>query len=190
MATIKAIDKSLQNCSLNHQQISSSRSKNSSNGVSIGGGGGIESGHRGSATSDSPDNHHFSNPVGSKTVIFNTEIPLPEYWEQFFDLKTGEFYYKNWKTGKKVTEDPRTSATFSGDFYPEDDGRSYDREGSSDSSESSPQSSTEQWSHNGDRLMDEFNGLVAVGCKGCLMYYMVPKLTEDCPKCHGPLIRF
>ncbi|KAL2547243.1 Uncharacterized protein Fot_16476 [Forsythia ovata] len=115
------------------------------------------------------------------TIELNSEIPLPDYWEQFLDLQTGEQYYINWKTGIKVTEDPRTTAAYGGDFFSEDDSRSYDSEGPS--SEFSPSSSTEQWSHNQDRHMDDFNVLVVAGCKRCLMYYMVPKLLEDCPKC-------
>ncbi|KAL2519750.1 WW/Rsp5/WWP [Abeliophyllum distichum] len=192
MATVTAsIERSLQNCSLNHQQIISSSSSSSSSinsAVSIGGGGGVESGYGGSATSDSVENHHFSNPLDSMTIELNSEIPLPDYWEQFLDLQTGEQYYINWKTGIKVTEDPRTTTAYGGDFYSEDDSGSYDSEGSL--SEISPSSSTEQWSHNQDRHMDDFNVLVVAGCKRCLMYYMVPKLLEDCPKCCGQLLHF
>ncbi|CAI9785043.1 unnamed protein product [Fraxinus pennsylvanica] len=178
MATItSSIESSLENGSLNHLKISSSDSNSS---VSVGGSGGAESGYR---DSDSPKTHHFS-----KTIELNSEIPLPEYWEQFLDLQTGKMYYKNWNTGIKVTEDPRTTAVYCGNLYSEDDSRSYDSDGSS--SESCASSSTERWSHNGDRFMEEFNVLVAVGCKSCLMYYMVPKLRKDCPRCRGPLLRF
>lgn len=32
--------------------------------------------------------------------------------------------------------------------------------------------------------------LVVAGCKGCFMYFMVPKQVEDCPKCFGQLLHF
>ncbi|XP_022882275.1 uncharacterized protein LOC111399241 [Olea europaea var. sylvestris] len=172
METItSSIESSLENGSLNHLKMSSSSGSNS--GVTVGGSGGAVTGQCGS---DSQKRHHFS-----KTIELKSEIPLPEYWEQFLDMQTGEIYYKNRKTGIKVTEDPRTTAA-------EDDRGSYDRQGSS--SESTASSSTDRWSHKGDRFVDEFTIFVAVGCKECLMYYMVPKLSKDCPRCHGPLLRF
>lgn len=118
----------------------------------------------------------FFEPHDYSQVYFVTYNPCTG-----FCLQTGEIYYKNRKTGIKVTEDPRTTAA-------EDDRGSYDRQGSS--SESTASSSTDRWSHKGDRFVDEFTIFVAVGCKECLMYYMVPKLSKDCPRCHGPLLRF
>ncbi|KAK9060152.1 hypothetical protein SSX86_020856 [Deinandra increscens subsp. villosa] len=32
--------------------------------------------------------------------------------------------------------------------------------------------------------------LVVAGCKGCFMYFMVPKQVGDCPKCCGQLLHF
>jgi len=83
----------------------------------------------------------------------------------------------------KAKEDPRTTAEYSGDFYSEDDS-SYDSEESS--SESSP-SSREPY-----RVEKDHKGhvLVVAGCKSCLMYFMVPKQVEDCPKCGGQLLHF
>ncbi|KAL2543404.1 WW/Rsp5/WWP [Abeliophyllum distichum] len=139
MAAITAsLEKSFQNCSLNHQESSCSSS-------SPGGGGGMVdvAGLGRSATSNSPENHHLD-----ATLELNSQISLPFHWEQCLDLKTGEIYYINWRTGMKVTEDPRTTAEYSGDLYSEDDCSSYDSEESS--SEPSPSSSREQWNHNQD----------------------------------------
>ncbi|CAK9155715.1 unnamed protein product [Ilex paraguariensis] len=180
MATITAsLERSLQNCSLNHHNHnSSSSSSNSIAGVGR------------SAASDSPENHHgdLSNNSSDTALELNSQISLPYHWEQCLDLKTGEIYYINWRTGIKAKEDPRTRGESSGDIYSDDDDRSsYDSEGSS--SESSLLSSREP--HN----FQERNGhkdhiLVVAGCKSCLMYFMLPKQVEDCPKCCGQLLHF
>ena len=109
--------------------------------------------------------------------------------------QTGEIYYINWRNGTKAREDPRTAAEYSGDFYSEedDDDSSYDSEESS--SESSPSSSRERahYNNNNQRVEKEKekdNVLVVAGCKSCLMYFMVPKQVEDCPKCNGQLLHF
>ncbi|CAI9768783.1 unnamed protein product [Fraxinus pennsylvanica] len=166
MAAITAsLEKSLQNCSLNHQESSA--------------GGAAGLGH--SATSTSPENHHLD-----ATLELNSQISLPFHWEQCLDLKTGEIYYINWRTGMKVTEDPRTTVEYSGDLYSEDDCSSYDSEESS-----SEPSTSSQWNDNRDHQSNEqenLNVLVVAGCKRCLMYHMVPKQLQDCPKCFGQLI--
>ncbi|KAG5520558.1 hypothetical protein RHGRI_033215 [Rhododendron griersonianum] len=96
----------------------------------------------------------------------------------------------------KAKEDPRMPASaFSGDFYSEDDS-SYDSDGSS--SESSPSSSvTQQQYHHQqqyegkEQQQQQINQvLVVAGCKGCLMYFMVPKQVGVCPKCCGQLLHF
>lgn len=84
----------------------------------------------------------------------------------------------------KAKEVPRTTAEYSGDYYSEDDS-SYDSEESS--SESSPSSSKEHYRVDKDR---KDHVLVVAGCKSCLMYFMVPKHVEDCPKCCGQLLHF
>ncbi|GMP82246.1 hypothetical protein CsSME_00036641 [Camellia sinensis var. sinensis] len=154
MATITAsLERSLQNCTLNQTTSSDTPS-----GIGI------------SSSSDSPGHHHNSTDA---TLDLHSQISLPYHWEQCLDLKTGEIYYINWRTGMKAKEDPRTMADFSGgggDFYSEEDDSSYDSEESS--SESSP------------------HVLVVAGCKSCLMYFMVPKQVEDCPKCCGQLLHF
>lgn len=84
----------------------------------------------------------------------------------------------------KAKEDPRTLpvAEFGGDLYSEDDS-SYDSEGSW--TESSPSSSREKHGQG-----EKDNVLVVAGCKSCLMYFMVPKQVEECPKCSGHLLHF
>ncbi|KAI3467788.1 hypothetical protein Pfo_024451 [Paulownia fortunei] len=193
MATITAsLGRSLQNCSLNHQQSSSSSSSSTS------GGGGAARG------SDSPPN--LSVDGATPTLELNSQASLPFHWEQCLDLKTGEIYYINWRTGMKAKEDPRTTSEYGGEYYSEDDSSSYDSEGSS--SESYPSSSREQWSgntnqencyyqeknenenNNNNNNNNSNNVLVVAGCKSCLMYYMVPKQLEICPKCCGQLLHF
>ncbi|XP_057771244.1 protein CURLY FLAG LEAF 1-like [Salvia miltiorrhiza] len=192
MATITAaLERSLQNCSLNHQHSSSSSSSSASGGAA--------------RPSDSPP-----GDAVAATLELNSEGSLPFHWEQCLDLKSGEIYYINWRTGMKATEDPRTAAAeYGGECYSEEDSSSYDSDGSS--SESSPCSSREQWSGKNneknsyyeERNEDENNSnpnpnpnnnnsnvLVVAGCKSCLMYYMVPKQLEICPKCCGQLLHF
>ncbi|KAK6160460.1 hypothetical protein DH2020_003841 [Rehmannia glutinosa] len=194
MATITAsLERSLQNCSLNHQQSSSSSSS------TTGGGGAAEG-----SGSDSPPN--LTADAATPTLELNSQASLPFHWEQCLDLKTGGIYYINWRTGMKATEDPRTTAEYGGDYYSEDDSSSYDSDGSC--SESSPSSSREQWSGNNNINNQENcyyqeknenennnnnnsnNVLVVAGCKSCLMYYMVPKQLQICPKCCGQLLHF
>ncbi|XP_042058156.1 NKAP family protein-like [Salvia splendens] len=183
MATITAsLERSLQNCSLNQQHTTSSSSSSSG-----GGGGGA-----------------------AAAVELNSEgSSLPFHWEQCLDLKTGELYYINWRTGMRATEDPRTAAAaeYVDDCSSEEeDSSSYDSDGSS--LESSPCSSREQWSdksnqencyyddeerNNNNSNINSNNSnnvLVVAGCKSCLMYYMVPKQLEICPKCCGQLLHF
>ncbi|KAI7998701.1 hypothetical protein LOK49_LG10G00070 [Camellia lanceoleosa] len=175
MATITAsLERSLQNCSLNQTTSSDTPS-----GIGI------------SSSSDSPGHHHNSTDA---TLDLHSQISLPYHWEQCLDLKTGEIYYINWRTGMKAKEDPRTMADFSGgggDFYSEEDDSSYDSEESS--SESSPSSSrNQQYDHRSSSSSDDRKNhvLVVAGCKSCLMYFMVPKQVEDCPKCCGQLLHF
>ncbi|XP_034680547.1 uncharacterized protein LOC117910524 [Vitis riparia] len=179
MATITAsLERSLQNCSLNHSSSNS------------GEGSGVEDGIGISSTSDdaSPENLSHSDT----TLELNSQMSLPYHWEQCLDLKTGEIYYINWRNGMKAKEDPRTMADYSGGGgeldYSEDDS-SYDSEGSS--SGSPPSSSRDQHHpHHHYRVVEKDHVLVVAGCKSCLMYFMVPKQVEDCPKCAGQLLHF
>lgn len=157
---------------------------------------------------------NYSSKSSDATLELNSNITLPYHWEQCLDLKTGEMYYINWRTGMKSKEDPRmVDDGFTGYFYsddddaddedePEDDESSYaDSEGSGSSVESSPAaSSSRKLKQNKDKDEDEnescissgqnTNVLVVAGCKGCFMYFMVPKQVEDCPKCCGQLLHF
>ncbi|CAA0816725.1 Unknown protein [Striga hermonthica] len=203
MATITAsLERSLQNCSLNnhhhHPQSSSSSS-------SAGGGGGAEAAHGPPNLSASP------------ALELNSEASLPFNWEQCLDLKTGEIYYINWRTGMKVKEDPRTidENEFNDDCYyseDEDSSSSYDSQGScSETSPSSSSPSRLEWcgkknnnkskieenccynqrNNEGNNSSNSNNNVLVVGgCKRCLMYYMVPKQLEICPKCCGQLLHF
>ncbi|KAJ8773673.1 hypothetical protein K2173_005919 [Erythroxylum novogranatense] len=172
MATITAsLERSLQNCSLNNHP---------SSGV-LGG----------SVTERSSSSHdvdaslpaeHIRAPNSDTTVELNSHLSLPYHWEQCLDLKTGEIYYINWRNGMKAKEDPRITQEDNGDFYSQDDS-SYDSEESS--SRSSASSTREPY-----RLDKKDHVLIVAGCKSCLMYFMVPKQVEDCPKCNGQLLHF
>ncbi|WVZ08473.1 hypothetical protein V8G54_021819 [Vigna mungo] len=100
--------------------------------------------------------------------------------------QTGEIYYINWRNGMKAKEDPRAAVaeySVSRDCESEEESW-YDSEESS--SESCPSSSKENYQGS----LEKQNVLVVAGCKGCLMYFMVPKQVEDCPKCSGQLLHF
>ncbi|KAI3730790.1 hypothetical protein L1987_61967 [Smallanthus sonchifolius] len=147
---------------------------------------------------------HRSANSSNATLELNSNITLPYHWEQCLDLKTGEMYYINWRTGMKSKEDPRTvDDGFSGYFYSDDDGEEEEEDdessyadSESSSVESSPAASS---SRKPKQKEDEDEGesriggghvLVVAGCKGCFMYFMVPKQVEDCPKCCGQLLHF
>ena len=97
----------------------------------------------------------------------------------------------------KATEDPRGAAEYSNNMsrdYESEEESWYDSEESS--AESCLSSSKE---HYHQRLglgqvekqnNNSNNVLVVAGCKSCLMYFMVPKQVEDCPKCSGQLLHF
>ncbi|XP_023540597.1 uncharacterized protein LOC111800911 isoform X2 [Cucurbita pepo subsp. pepo] len=148
------------------------------------------------------------------TLDLNSHISLPCHWEQCLDLKviffgfkcevfclfffwqTGEIYYINWRNGMKAKEDPRsiTEDHYSEDYYYSDD------DDDDDSDESSTESSNNNNENNKNYAAmeeqeeeeeEEEDVLVVAGCKSCLMYFMVPKLVEDCPKCsNGQLLHF
>ncbi|CAN4091778.1 unnamed protein product [Withania somnifera] len=194
MATNTAsLEKSLQNCSLN----------------SLGGIRNSASASPAYGFSDSPGNHAFNNNTTSDVAALelNSEISLPYHWEQCLDFKTGEIYYINWRTGMKVKEDPRTNhgeEVYGADnlYYSseseseedDDDDNSSDSERSS--SEESSFSSTREpqiiiiTTESGKSAADPGPILVVGGCKTCLMYFMVPKEVDDCPKCCGELLHF
>ena len=91
----------------------------------------------------------------------------------------------------KAKEDPRSRRadySVSRDCESEEEEEEeswYDSEESS--SESCPSSSKEHYDE-GQVEKQNNNVLVVAGCKGCLMYFMVPKQVEDCPKCTGQLL--
>lgn len=93
----------------------------------------------------------------------------------------------------KAKEDPRSRRadySVSRDCESEEEEEEeswYDSEESS--SESCPSSSKEHYDE-GQVEKQNNNVLVVAGCKGCLMYFMVPKQVEDCPKCTGQLLHF
>ncbi|KAF8108834.1 hypothetical protein N665_0104s0148 [Sinapis alba] len=149
--------------------------------------------------SEERSNEHI-HPISDRTLELNSHLSLPSHWEQCLDLKTGEIYYINWKNGMRVKEDPRkvmmNADSDSGESYgtlcSEEDSSYYDSEESS--SASSPSSSENQKEDEDEDFEDEEDEeedvLVVAGCKACFMYFMVPKLVEDCPKCAAQLLHF
>ncbi|KAE8736374.1 hypothetical protein F3Y22_tig00000002pilonHSYRG00152 [Hibiscus syriacus] len=184
MATItESLEKSLQNCYLNHERGGGSN------------GGGAAAAEEGIIGRRSEDDNNLSNTVSGTSLELNSHLSLPYLCEQCLDLKTGEIYYINWRNGTKASEDPRTAADYSGDFYSdEDDDSLYDSdELSSDSSPSYSSRDRDEDDesnrrHRADK--DKDNVLVVAGCRSCLMYFMVPKQEEDCPKCKDQLLHF
>ncbi|KAL6983983.1 hypothetical protein U1Q18_017359 [Sarracenia purpurea var. burkii] len=104
-------------------------------------------------------------------------------------LQTREIYYEKGRTGMKAEQEPRMTAEFSGEFYSEDESSyEYDSvEYSSDESSSKSSSKNQQY-HQRDDQNDQV--LVVAGCKSCLMYFMVLKQIQRCPKCCGQLLHF
>ncbi|XP_074310055.1 protein CURLY FLAG LEAF 1 [Silene latifolia] len=210
MGTVTAsLERSLQNCSLNQTQTttrirrgSSSSSSESSDIVN----------HQQQQQQQDDDNDNDNDDyVGGAAanasssddnctlIQLNSHISLPYHWEQCLDLKTGELYYINWRTGKKVKEDPRTTATgYNGDYdSDEQDETDNDEDDESEtersSTESSCWSSQESFRSTKNRLQQQLKQaavLVVAGCKTCLMYHMVPKHVDQCPKCCGHLLHF
>ncbi|EPS66475.1 hypothetical protein M569_08302 [Genlisea aurea] len=151
-----SIQGSLQNCSLTLHQSSSEPS-------SLVGG-------------DSPE--ISSVDVADPALELNSEVAVPFYWEQCLDLKTGEVYFVNWITGAKAKDYPRFVEPSSS----EDDSSWYD--GSDGSSFSDSSSTDEPGEEEEEAAAADFDDvLVVVGCKACLMYYMVPRKVDICPKC-------
>ncbi|XP_030527622.1 uncharacterized protein LOC115738947 [Rhodamnia argentea] len=180
MAAITAsLEQSLQNCSLNRHR----------DGVAASSADGI--GRSSSSDDLTPSTHNHRHDEAA--LELNSHISLPYHWEQCLDLKTGELYYINWRNGTKAKEDPRLKLDVGqddeddGGFYSTDES-SYDSEGSS--SELSPSTSRTAGAGDQQRRVEKDPVLVVAGCKICLMYFMVPKRVEDCPKCSGQLLHF
>ncbi|XP_058093034.1 protein CURLY FLAG LEAF 1-like isoform X2 [Magnolia sinica] len=164
MATITAsLARSLQNCS-----ISSSSPQ----------------AHESTSSSSSPS---AAAAAEAATLELNSHVSLPYQWEQCLDLKTGEIYYINWRSGMKAKEDPRKAARFERDYYSEEDSSEESEGGGGGSCLSA--SSTSSPTRDVFRY-DEDHVLVVAGCKSCLMYFMLPKTVVECPKCGGMIMHF
>ncbi|XP_049932125.1 protein CURLY FLAG LEAF 1 [Nymphaea colorata] len=158
-----------------------------------------------SAAGSSPENNAPS------TLELNSHLSLPYQWEQFLDLKTGEVYYIDWRSGRKSKGDPRRlqnsrrgegdrgtdyeageqeeEADEGDDVEEEKEGdEEYEGGESENGSCSSSCSSTEDYLE--ERSIQHDDVLVVAGCKRCLMYFMLPKITDECPKCSSLLLHF
>ncbi|XP_024395604.1 uncharacterized protein [Physcomitrium patens] len=59
-----------------------------------------------SEVQEAPETSQNEDACGLE-VALQSKPALPEDWEQFLDLKTGQFYYFNWSSCKKARRDPR-----------------------------------------------------------------------------------
>ncbi|KAG9139595.1 hypothetical protein Leryth_016365 [Lithospermum erythrorhizon] len=203
MSTITdSLERDLQNFSLkndHHPRNSNCSSSSSNDGGNVGAGE--------ISSSDLIKNHHHDDDTSETAYELNSHIRMPYHWEQCLDLKTGELYYINWRTGMKSKEDPRTTSQssnpnvgFNLSSVELNDESSYESEGSTtEESSSSPSTTTsdhkkgstiENNNNCENSMMKEDNVLVVAGCKSCFMYFMVVKQVQDCPKCTGQLIHF
>ncbi|CAH8301074.1 unnamed protein product [Eruca vesicaria subsp. sativa] len=123
-------------------------------------------------------------PISDRTLEINSHISVPCHLQRCLDLKTGEVYYINRNTGMRLTKDNNNNNAYD-DFSGESDVTVVSEEDTSyyESEESSSESSLENHK-------EENEVLVVAGCKACYMYYMVPKLLKDCPKCAAQLLHF
>ncbi|CAH2034124.1 unnamed protein product, partial [Thlaspi arvense] len=139
---------------------------------------------------DESDDHI---PIPDTTLELNSHISIPSHLEQCLDLKTGEIYYVNWNTGMRVKEDPRKSVSNNNadELSGESDVTVISEEDSSyaESEESSSESSRVNHKEEEEEEEEEVV-LVVAGCRACFMYFMVPKLLHDCPKCSAQLLHF
>ncbi|XP_010478160.1 PREDICTED: uncharacterized protein LOC104757141 [Camelina sativa] len=163
------LERSMQNCSLSNQRRS------------IGDGFGMTDEHI---------------PISDRFLDLNSHFSVPSHLEQCLDLKTGEVYYRNWNDGMRVKEEDSRKLASSNNVD-QSSGESYgtvfsSEEGSSyyESQESSSESSPSSRKYRKDDEEEEEDVLVVAGCKACFMYYMVPKLSKDCPKCATQLLHF
>ncbi|GAB2280737.1 hypothetical protein Dimus_015363 [Dionaea muscipula] len=213
METLTAsLERSLQNCSLNHSTTAGDGEGSATSAVAA-----VARLERSSSSELVPVDlpflsGHVSNSSSSSfsdstLVELNSHLSLPYHWEQCLDLKTGEIYYVNWRNGMKAKRDPRLSCGEScsgtgggggggggdGYCYSGEDEVSYDSEGSSTGDSSSSTSSPARGRRTrvaSSKLLQRDEVLVVAGCKSCLMYFMLPKHLDDCPKCSGQLLHF
>ncbi|KAK9751200.1 hypothetical protein RND81_02G249700 [Saponaria officinalis] len=195
------LERSFQNCSLNHSPNSPfpESSSSSSSHLIINNNNNNKPAPVSSEASSSDDN--------SRLIELHSHVALPYHWEQCLDLQSGEVYYINWSTGMKAKQDPRTLTTgYSGDYYSEEEdgddeeGNPYDEDDSEESTTESSSCSSfrsgkskvrqQQQRRQEQHQVREEAVLVVAGCKRCLMYYMLPKQLHHCPKCCGQLLHF
>ncbi|KAE8662320.1 hypothetical protein F3Y22_tig00113548pilonHSYRG00103 [Hibiscus syriacus] len=156
--------------------------------------------HKGGPEEEDGDN---KIPNGAVSEL-SSHVSLPYYLkQQCLDLKAAEIQCKNRRDGVEPADDPR--AEYGGDYSPDGDDYidddDYDDDGwyDSDSDDYSSSEDCDDDEDDGDDDDDdhreepeeeEYDVLVAGGCSRCYMYFLVPKKSNGCPRCNGPLIRF
>lgn len=142
------------------------------------------------------------------TVELNSGIPLPCFWEQRLDIRTGQMHYRNWRSGETTKIDPRfcntnnnssssssseETASSNNDSSSEDNINQYfnsdiSSENSSSFSSSSVSSSSSYTSQVNVPEGPEPQVLILAGCQHCYLYLMVPKNNLSCPQCSRLLL--
>ncbi|CAL0324246.1 unnamed protein product [Lupinus luteus] len=166
--TTDSLERSLQNCSLNNNHPEKEEEEEDDDVLIV--------------------ENHVSN--SDTTLDLNSHLSLPYHWEQCLDLKTGEIYYINWRNGMKAKEDPRSNDNRNEESEEEESWDDSEESSSSESCCPSSSSNNKEYHQNQNQNNNNNNVLVVAGCKSCLMYFMVPKQVEDCPKCNGQLLHF
>ncbi|KAJ0973552.1 hypothetical protein J5N97_021511 [Dioscorea zingiberensis] len=137
-----------------------------------------------------PEDPTDESEEGEITLELNSDVTLPCNWEQCLDVRTGEVYYIDWRTGTRTSEDPRNLTALSSIFYSSSSSISSssgdDEDDTKDTACSSVITSLSSHSSSDATSAGEPPVLVAAGCKACFMYFMVPKWFHACPKCGAP----
>ncbi|KAJ7571735.1 hypothetical protein O6H91_01G175400 [Diphasiastrum complanatum] len=137
--------------------------------------------------------------VKSNATIELPEQPaLPYQWEQLLDLETGEVYYIDWSICKRTCRDPRELLQLIKSQLE----AILESPANQQTPAISAQIITQQYvclsaiqhrlhevKHIEKLSMDRMDEdvMVAMGCCQCLMYFMLPKLAPECPRCGGLL---
>ncbi|XP_031498636.1 protein CURLY FLAG LEAF 1-like [Nymphaea colorata] len=154
----------------------------------------------GSSTGSSPENQ--SAPT-SKLNLHDTSPPF--LWDQYLDLKTGEIMYSvDWGRGRKAKRggwNTRATGKRQGGRRSNDEGGEEEDQAEGSGTDSDAGSCrtpggccnkrylvAAAGGGTAEKMVEEGEVLVVAGCKQCLMYFMLPKVADECPRCSSPLL--
>ncbi|CAN6467013.1 unnamed protein product [Victoria cruziana] len=154
----------------------------------------------GSSTGSSPENQ------SAPTAKLNLHNNSPSFlWDQYLDLKTGEIMYSvDWERGREANRRGWNTGAIGkrqgGRRCDDEEGEEEEREGGSGTDSDAGSCRAPVGCCNKGYLVaapaggapqmivEEEEVLVVAGCKQCLMYFMLPKVADECPKCSSPLL--